>query len=119
MNGTSKQTSGTARKAKRINRLRAKGKTWESISIEEGIIKENGSPDPGLAYRIAHGYEPKGRELRSRLGLRDVCMSCLRGFRKKSSEIARALPAWASWWKSLPKDEKDRRIRDQYEKEQR
>lgn len=111
MNSTSNQTKQTAQKAESIRRLRAKGWTWERTSIKLGILKENGDPDPGLAYKIAEGYEPKGPAVRARLGLKALCLTCMRGFRKQGRAAAQALTPWASWWKSLSPKDKEQKIR--------
>lgn len=116
-NGTrsKKQTRETARIARELRKLYSRGLTWEGAAREAGILKENGEPDPGLAYRIAlQGYEPKKISTRERLGLKKICFTCLRGFRKVSRA---ALSPWVRWWRGLPKQERDRRIRSQYEKE--
>jgi hypothetical protein len=113
-----KQTAGTARIARELRRLREQGKTWKEASIELGILKKDGSPDPGLAYRIAiDEYEPKSPEIRERLGLRKFCLACERGFRKVSTMAREALPPWLKWWKKLDRAERERRIREYYEKE--
>lgn len=114
--GTTKQTRETARKARILRELKALGATWEDAAAEVGIIKEDGSPNPGLAHKIAEGYEPKRPETRERLGLRAICFACMRGIRK-ASEGARALSPWRSWWKRLSPDDRDKMIREHYEKE--
>lgn len=116
---TSQQTKETARIARELRRLRKKRVTWEKAAEQVGIVKEDGSPDPGLAYRIAlEGYEPKKQETRDRLGLRKICLACQRGFRKVSS-ASKVLAPWVVWWRRLPKDERERRIRREYDKERR
>lgn len=110
-----KQTAETARRARAILKLRRKGKTWEKASSETGIIKSDGSPDPGLAYRIAlEEYEPKSQEVRDRLGLKKLCLSCMRAFRKTSKKIS-ALPPWRYWWNRLKPGERERWIKKNYE----
>lgn len=115
--GHTKQTPETARLGARIRRRRAKGEKWEAIARAEGVVKEDGSPNPGLASRIAFdNYEPTGQELRDRLGLRKICLACMRGFRKVSSS-ARSLSPWLLWWRRLEPGERDRRIKSQYDNE--
>ena len=113
------QTKQTARLAKRIRDRREAEEKWEAIAQTEGVLKEDGSPDPGLAYRIAYNdYEPKGKDVRERLGLKKLCLTCMRGFRKIASG-ARPLSPWLVWWRRLGKEERDRRIKSQYEQEKR
>lgn len=115
--GPAKQTPETARLAKRIRNRRSKGEKWIEIAQAEKILKESGEPDPGLASLIAYkNYEPKGQELRDRLGLRKMCIECMRGFRKIASG-ARSLSPWRLWWRRLKPAERDRAIREHYEKE--
>lgn len=118
--GIQKQTKETARLGKRIRDRRAKGERWEKICLDLRILKEDGSPNHGLASRIAFdNYEPKGQELRDRLGLRKFCLACKRGFRKVSSGVM-SLSPWVLWWRRLDPQERDRRIREiweDYEKE--
>lgn len=117
--GTTKQTKETARLAKRIRDKRDRGVKWDKICLELGILKDTGLPDTGLAYRIAFDdYEPKGPDLRDRLGLRKICLACLRGFRQVSSSV-RELSPWRLWWRKLDPSDRDRRIRSEYEKENR
>ena len=116
--GPTKQTKETARLGARLRRRRGAGDTWEEAARKERVFKkDNISPDPGLAYRIAcDGYEPKGQELRDRLGLRKICLACMRGFRKISSR-AKALSPWRLWWRRLKPGEREKRIKSQYEQE--
>lgn len=103
--------------AKRIRALRAKGIKWEKICLQLGILKDNGEPDTGLAYQIGiNQKEPKGEEVRDRLGLRKVCLACMRGFRRVSAS-ARSLSPWRLWWNRLKPAERDSRIKSEYEKE--
>lgn len=115
--GPAKQTPETARLANRIRRRRAKGEKWIKIAQAEKILKENGEPDPGLASLIAYkNYEPKGQALRERLGLKKFCFECMRGIRKIASG-ARSLSPWRVWWRRLEPGDRDRWIRENYEKE--
>lgn len=117
--GSHKQTAETARKAKKIRKLRETNPPvkWEEICRAFGILKENGEPDTGLAHRIAYDeYEPKKQETRDRLGLKKICLSCGRGFRRAVSGMA-SLSPWRVWWRRLPPQERDRRIREDWEKE--
>jgi hypothetical protein len=112
-----KQLKETARKAREIRRLRARSVKWEDIAREVNILKEDGSPDPGLAYLIGFkGYEPKRPEVRARLGLKELCLSCMRAFRNRSGS-SRSRSQWRAWWSRLSPDERDRKIRSEYEKE--
>lgn len=112
-----KQMKETARKALQIRTLRRKGYKWDDIAREVKILKEDGSPDPGLAYLIGFkGYEPKRPEVRARLGLKELCLACMRAFRK-GSDSSRARSQWRLWWSRLSPDERDRKIRSEYEKE--
>jgi hypothetical protein len=120
MSSTSNQTKQTARKAESIRRLRAQNVKWEEIARRLKILKTDGSPDPGLAYKIGvEGYEPKGEEIRNRLGLKHICMTCLRAIRKSSAARRGAGSPWLSWWKKLRPADREERIRRQYEKERR
>ncbi len=111
-----KQTKETARKARELLKLRREGYTWERASRAVGILKEDRSPDPGLAYRIAvEGYEPKGEEIRARLGLKAICLHCMREIRKVSRTVSARSP-WREWWNRLKPTERDRWIRKNYEK---
>lgn len=110
-----KQTTETARRARELIKLQRVGYTWEEASRKVGILKKDGSPDPGLAYRIAlEGYEPKGQELRDRLGLKKMCVSCMRAFRKTSKKVSE-LPPWRYWWNRLKPQERERWIKKNYE----
>ena len=51
------------------------------------IIKNDGQPDKGMAFRIADGYEPRRVDTRRRLGLSDRCPSC-------HQRTPRTVPAW-------------------------
>src|SRR5690349_14507511 len=106
-----KQTTETARRARALLKLRGKGYTWEKASRAVGILKEDGSPDHGLAYRIANEvYEPKGQDVRDRLGLKKICLSCGRAIRSISKTVS-ALPPWRYWWNHLKPQERERWIR--------
>src|SRR5688500_17577813 len=113
----SKQTKETARKGKKILRLHEQGLTWAEAGKRVGVVKEDGSPTPGHAYKIAvEGNEPASQELRDRLGLKKMCLACMRGFRNVKSR-ARSLSPWRLWWRRLSPAERDRRIREDYEEE--
>lgn len=108
------QTPETRRKARRLLKLRRERYTWEKAAEKVGILKEDGSPDPGLAYKIAvEQYEPKGQELRDRLGLKKICLSCMRVFRRVSKQVS-DLPPWREWWNHLKPGERDEWIRKNY-----
>jgi len=51
---------------------RQDGFSWRAASMACNVLTADGKPNPSLAQRIAEkGYEPKGKALRSRLGLVD------------------------------------------------
>jgi hypothetical protein len=117
--GSPQQTKQTRQLAARIRRLRGKGKTWETVCRELRIFKRDGSPDTGLAYRIAlDNYEPKGAEVRERLGLKKICLACMRGIRNISSGSKGSLPPWLIFWRRLPKGEREEWIREYYKKKE-
>lgn len=110
------QTKQTQKLANRIRRLHDKKMTYTEISLKLGILTPEGKPNPGLVYKIGfEKYEPAGKEIRARLGLKDICISCLRSFRKPRAAAARSPEPWLSWWRRLSKRERDDRIRNQYE----
>jgi hypothetical protein len=77
-----------------------------------GILKNDGRPDTGMAYKIAYdGHEPAGREVRLRLGLRDICTKCHRGFRKRM--VRKMTPARA-WWETLETSKREKIIQSLY-----
>ena len=50
---------------------------WREIAKELRILKDNGDPDTGLAYKIViEGYEPKTPKTRTRLRWPPVCPTC-------------------------------------------
>lgn len=109
MENAKSQTPQTARIARKIRKLREKKKTaWKDVCVRLKILKEDGRPDTGLAYKIAYeGYEPTGRELRHRLGLRDICKSCRRPFRVPSVKPRPAKSQARVWFNGLKREERD------------
>jgi hypothetical protein len=103
--GSPQQTKQTRQLAARIRRLRGKGKTWETVCRELRIFKRDGSPDTGLAYR-------------ERLGLKKICLACMRGIRNISSGSKGSLPPWLIFWRRLPKGEREEWIREYYKKKE-
>ena len=66
--------------------------SWPKVARSFPVLTADGRPDPGLAWRIAVGnYEPKSVAIRRRLGLPDVCSTCLQPIRRR-----RVVPAWVS-----------------------
>lgn len=111
---TTEQTPQTRRKARRLLELREHGKTWDEASKKVGILKEDGSPDPGLAYKIAmEGYEPVKQETRDRLGLKKICLSCGRAIRHIRKTVSE-LPPWREWWIHLSREDRERWIEKNY-----
>jgi len=79
------QSKDIERLGKRIRSMRERRTPllWREICVRLKIFNLDESPATGLAEKIGYyeGYEP-GREVRSRLGLRDQCSTCRRPFRK-------------------------------------
>lgn len=63
------QSKPVALLARRIRKFRALGGTFLRAAEFLNIIKDDGSPDPGLAKMIMDGYEPRKESTRARLGL--------------------------------------------------
>lgn len=120
------QTKQTLRLAERIKRFRGKrdraGKQmiWRKVclKIKPPILTAEGKPDTGLAYKIAYqGLEPEGRDLRKRLGLRDICTNCKRPYRKIGAKKPAAKKTDARlWFERLPIDRKEQMIMELYER---
>lgn len=107
------QTKQTQRLAKKIRKLRERKKpfTWHAVCEKLNIRTEDGRHDPGLAYKIAYReYEPSDRAMRTRLGLRDICTKCKRGFRVPHPKEHRALSPSRAWWQKLKGGERERVI---------
>lgn len=102
-----KQTKQTARLGARIRRLRERRRplTWTAICQRLNILNPSGEAATGIAYKIAYReYEPSHREVRARLGLRDVCMTCLRPYRRKGPPRVRT--EIQDWWLRLSATER-------------
>lgn len=54
------------------------------------VVTKNGKVNPGLAWRIVRGYEPRTVELNRRLGLPSKCPSC-------HHRIKPVIPAWLEY----------------------
>ena len=70
------QTPEVAYLAKNIQEARGVGAHWWDIANQLGVSGPDGNPSPGLAKRIADGYEPRKPETRTRLGLPPICPEC-------------------------------------------
>lgn len=123
-NGKPPQTKQTAKLAEKIRQARERGDIWTKICIDNNLytpptlLKPNGEPDTGLAYKIAfEGYEPSHRETRDRLGLRDICVKCYRAFRKKGTP--RIVSEARLWWDGLNTKQKSDNIENMYQIEKR
>jgi len=94
-------------------RERRKPISWRNVCVKLGIMKSDGRPDTGMAYKIAYdGHEPADREVRVRLGLRDICSKCHRGFRKRT--VRKMTPARA-WWNGLSNAKQEKIIQSLYQ----
>ena len=68
-------------------KMHLEGSTWAAIASHLGIIKEDGSANPGLAYRIImEGYIPRTLSVQKRLNLHQVCPTCNRPLKKMRRE---------------------------------
>lgn len=64
------QTGRTRRLASKMLTAHQNGFSWRRVSVACKVLTVDGNPNPSLAQKIAEkGYEPKGIELRTRLGL--------------------------------------------------
>jgi hypothetical protein len=69
---------------------------WREVARELCILKDNGEPDTGLAYKIVmEGYEPKTLKTRTRLGWPPVCPTCYQPLPKppRPARVVRFDPA--------------------------
>lgn len=112
MENPKSQTPETARLARKIRRARERKKmSWKNTCVTLNILKDNGSPDTGLAYKIGYNnFEPSGRPVRHRLGLRDICTKCRRAFRVPKVSAPQVKSAARIWWDSLKASERDKLI---------
>jgi hypothetical protein len=111
------QTEQTKRMAKKILKLREKKPPmlWREICIRLNIYKADGTtPDTGLASKIAYqGVEPATKRVRDRLGMRGICLTCRRPFRKPGKVRAKVLKSEpSSWWGALQEEERERIMRE-------
>ncbi len=110
------QTPQTARLARKIRRIREKKKRgkltlWRVVCETLNIRKVDGSYDHGMAFKIGYEeYEPSGREVRHRLGLRDICTKCRRAFRTPRVPMARQTLSPARMWFNRLKREDQEKI---------
>jgi len=96
-------------------RERRKPISWRNVCVKLGIMKSDGRPDTGMAYKIAYdGHEPADRMVRARLGLRDICTKCHRGFRKASARRTTLSQARA-WWNGLANAKQEKIIQSLYQ----
>jgi hypothetical protein len=110
------QTKPTQRLAKRIRKQRERRTPvlWRVICEKFGIWKADGEPDTGMAYKIAYDdHEPEDRDVRTRLGLNDMCVKCQRAFRKPGAKGAERAD-WQTWWARLRPRERETIIRYHY-----
>ena len=114
------QTPQTARLGRKIRKLRERKKnplSWKDTCLQEGIriLKQNGDPDTGLAYKIAYEeYEPSGREVRHRCSLKDMCTKCKRVFRIPSQAKKRTKSPALAWWDGLKREDREKVIELSY-----
>lgn len=115
------QAKDTIRLARRIRKKRekkTKGKLtpWRVVCETLNIRTDQGKLDTGAAYKIAYQeYEPSGREMRLRFGLRDKCSKCGRTFRApKPPQVARALSPARLWWNRMKGEEREKLIELSY-----
>lgn len=113
MENAKSQTPQTARLGRKIRKMRERKKggkrAWKDVCKLLNIMKKDGQPDTGLAYKIAYeGYEPLGRDLRKSLGLRDICTKCKRLFRVVTVKPARAKSPARVWWDKLKGEDRQK-----------
>ena len=95
-------------------RERRKPVLWRVVCEKMGVLKSDGQPDTGMAYKIAYReHEPEDRVVRVRLGLRDICVKCHRGFRKPAARRTSISPARA-WWNGLSHTKQEQIIQSLY-----
>ena len=62
---------------------------WREVARELRILKDNGEPDTGLAYKIViEGYEPKTMQTRTRFWWPPICPECHQRIAKSRPGIA-------------------------------
>jgi len=113
----SKQTIRLAVKIRKIHEKKIKGKKtpFRVVCERLNIRKEDGRTDEGLAYKIGYNdYEPSSREVRKRLGLRDVCSKCKRAFRVIKPAVVHTPSPALAWWKKLKREEREKVINASY-----
>jgi len=76
--GNNTQTPATKALAKALRKSHRETHSWLKTAIQHNITAADGTPNKGMAYRIARdGYEPKDQQLRTRIGLPVVeCPTC-------------------------------------------
>lgn len=52
------QTGYTVHLADELRQKHAEGHSWRDVSVEFGVLTDEGKPNPGLAKMIADGYQP-------------------------------------------------------------
>lgn len=117
------QTTQTARIAKRIREFRERKHQlkWREICepgrvTPNGILKDDGMADTGLALKIAYNnHEPERRDVRARLGLKDICTTCRRPYRQKTVKAVVTPSRARTWFQSLPREKQEEALQFLYE----
>lgn len=111
------QTPQTARLAKKIRRKREHGKhgketLWRVVQEQFGY----GKVSMGELWKIAYeGREPADKRIREALGLRDICLKCLRPFRKANKKLNEPKSKARKWWDGLSKENKNKVLQWMYD----
>lgn len=80
------QSRAIRRLARKLRSTHRNTKSWPETARLCHIIKENGDPSEGLAYRIAvEGYEPKTHQTLVRIGMPCFCDQCKKQKRQAAS----------------------------------
>lgn len=101
------QSEATAKLAREIRILRHNGEKWKRVCELLEIRKANGEVDTGLASLIGYSdYEPKSDNVRDRLGLPRVCVTCHRPFEQAQRSHHRAgkqhyADDFMEWWYNI------------------
>lgn len=86
---------------------------WVAICHRYKIYDPQGNPSTGIARKLAYDdYEPSHREVRQRLGLRDMCLTCGRPYRKKTTRRPRT--EIQSWWARLSAQDREAILLEAY-----
>lgn len=111
----SKDVARLGKKIRRLLERRRHPMRYREICELYGWFNTNGKPSTGLVFKLAYGvdgkpYEP-GREVRKRLGLRDICPACHRPFHKPNPNRVRPVLTEArKVFMKLPRSRQDELI---------